>query len=56
MSNSTLTKKDFNTAIVSLRYLLQCVKSNESEEEQAQLLRIIASAANTFALKIEGQQ
>lgn len=54
-TTTPITKTQFNTAIVSMRELLQCVKSNESKTEQAELLRIIASAATTLAMKIEGK-
>ncbi|CAB4148857.1 hypothetical protein UFOVP526_29 [uncultured Caudovirales phage] len=54
-TTTPITKTQFNTAVVSMRELLQCVKSNESKEEQIALLHIIATAATTLASKIESK-
>ncbi len=55
METNTITKTKLNTTITHMRYLLQCVRSNESTEEQIQLLRIIADAANTVANRLEAK-
>lgn len=54
-TTTPITKTQFNTAIVSMRELLQCVKYSETKEKQAEILRIIASAATTLAIKIESK-
>ena len=55
METNTITKTKLNTTITHMRYLLQCVRSNKSTEEQIQLLRIIADAANTVANRLEAK-
>jgi hypothetical protein len=55
METNTITKTKLNTTITHMRYLLQCVRSNKSTEEQIQLLRIIADAANSVANRLENK-
>ncbi len=55
METNTITKTNFNTAIVSMRELLQCIKVSDSIEEQIEFLRIVANAANSVANKLEAK-
>jgi hypothetical protein len=55
MENKQLTKTQFNTTIVSMRELLQCVKASDSPTEQIEFLRIIANAANSVANRLENK-
>jgi hypothetical protein len=51
-TKSPLTQTQFNTAIASLRQLLLAIKDSESQDEQVELLAIVASAAHSLANKI----
>ena len=51
-TKSPLTQNQFNTAIASLRQLLLAIKDSESQDEQVELLAIVASAAHSLANKI----
>ena len=55
METNTITKTNFNTAIVSMRELLQCIKASDSIEEQIEFLRIVANAANSVANRLEAK-